>query len=94
MDILADFEVVLSELGEAGNDIAGCGDGAVDRSKFGPFGLLVLANDKLSELTPIYFRHGKANNYFCTDETRFVSLVYNGNNVSIFLDIRIIETQI
>lgn len=78
MDIFVDFEVESSESKETGNDISGCGDGAVDRNKLGPFGIIVLADDELSELTPIYFRHsnshGNAKTYFCADETRFVTL--------------------
>ncbi|XP_062092163.1 acid beta-fructofuranosidase 1, vacuolar-like [Humulus lupulus] len=70
LDILAEFEVDLSGLGEADHVSVGCGGGSVDKSAFGPFGVLVLANDALSELTPIYFRHTKANTYFCADETR------------------------
>ncbi|PON89474.1 Glycoside hydrolase [Trema orientale] len=71
LDIFVDFELESSGLREAvGNDITGCGGGAADKSEFGPFGLLALANDALSELTPIYFRHGKANTYFCVDEKR------------------------
>ncbi|XP_024027887.1 acid beta-fructofuranosidase 1, vacuolar [Morus notabilis] len=74
LDIFVDFEVESSESKETGNDISGCGDGAVDRNKLGPFGILVLADDELSELTPIYFRpsnsHGNAKTYFCADETR------------------------
>ena len=54
----------------------GCSGGAVDRSSLGPFGLLVIADESLTELTPVYFRpvntsdHG-LKTYFCADETRF-----------------------
>lgn len=70
LDIFADFEVESSGSKETGGDISGCGDGAVDRNKFGPFGILVLADDELSELTPIYFCTSNAKTYFCADETR------------------------
>ncbi|XP_060958641.1 acid beta-fructofuranosidase 1, vacuolar-like isoform X2 [Cannabis sativa] len=72
LDILAEFEVDLWGLEEAaGHANNGCGGGSVDRSTFGPFGVLVLANDALSELTPIYFHPStKTNTYFCADETR------------------------
>ncbi|XP_057742129.1 acid beta-fructofuranosidase 1, vacuolar-like [Arachis stenosperma] len=62
----------------------GCGVGAVERRAFGPFGILAIANDQLSELTPIYFRFSNYGNgtsttttittststFFCVDETR------------------------
>lgn len=54
----------------------GCRGGAVDRSSLGPFGLLVIADETLSELTPIYFRptnrsDGGLVTYFCADERRY-----------------------
>ncbi|KAK7258230.1 hypothetical protein RIF29_32789 [Crotalaria pallida] len=79
LDIFAEFEIELSAsqgIGNEGNSV-GCGGGAVDRSALGPFGILVIANDQLSELTPIYF--GLSNTTisgtstttsFCVDETR------------------------
>ena len=74
LDIFADFEVESLGSKETGNEISGCGDGAVDRNNFGPFGILVLADDELSELTPIYFCTSNAKTFFCADETRFVTL--------------------
>lgn len=85
LDIFAEFEIELSE--ETENEDIGCGGGgAIERSKLGPFGLLVIADETLSELTPIYFRpqnNSTDNNiYFCADETRFglnlveLSIVY------------------
>lgn len=78
MDIFADFELepVKSEEGEKAN--VGCGRGAVERTKLGPFGLLVIADDSLSELTPIFFRQhnstsdGDLATFFCADETRLI----------------------
>ncbi|XVE63897.1 hypothetical protein DITRI_Ditri07aG0058100 [Diplodiscus trichospermus] len=76
LDILAEFEIE-SLAGNATDEVSDCGDGAVDRSTFGPFGVLVIADDSLSELTPVYFRpvntsdyDGSLKTYFCTDETR------------------------
>ncbi|GAV92148.1 Glyco_hydro_32N domain-containing protein/Glyco_hydro_32C domain-containing protein/DUF3357 domain-containing protein [Cephalotus follicularis] len=92
LDIFAEFEVEL--LGsEAVEDNSSCSDGAVDRSTVGPFGLLVLADDSLSELTPIYFRptnasDGSLKTYFCADESRSslandVFKKYYGNEVPV-----------
>lgn len=51
---------------------------AQNRTTLGPFGLLVLADESLSELTPIYFHVAKSTNgslttLFCADETRLIS---------------------
>ena len=78
MDILAEFEIE-SLVSNTTDEVSDCGDGAVDRSTFGPFGLLVIADDSLSELTPVYFRpvntsDGSLKTYFCADETRFAAL--------------------
>ncbi|KAI4384727.1 hypothetical protein MLD38_002842 [Melastoma candidum] len=48
---------------------------AETRTSYGPFGLAVLADGSLSELTPIYFRvvendDGRLKTYFCADESR------------------------
>lgn len=52
--------------------------GAAGRGVLGPFGILVLADDSLSELTPVYFyiakgTDGSAKTYFCADQSRFAS---------------------
>ena len=73
LDIFVEFEVDSSNSSESASESRGCGDGAVDRSTGGPFGLLVLADDSLSELTPIYFRISNTTTSFCADETRFSS---------------------
>ncbi|KAL5810923.1 hypothetical protein ACOSQ4_027491 [Xanthoceras sorbifolium] len=74
LDIFAEFE---TELLESGGEEEGysCSGGASNRSKLGPFGLLVVADDSLSELTPVFFRPTNTTNgtlvtYFCADETR------------------------
>ncbi|XP_050223995.1 beta-fructofuranosidase, soluble isoenzyme I-like isoform X2 [Mercurialis annua] len=73
LDIFAEFETEL--ISESTGEEYGCGGGAVARSSLGPFGLLVLADDSLSELTPVFFRpesstDGTLKTYFCADETR------------------------
>nr|AKJ70978.1 soluble acid invertase 2 [Dimocarpus longan] len=74
LDIFAEFETELLE--SAGEEEGySCKGGAINRSKLGPFGLLVIADDSLSELTPIFFRptnttNGTLDTYFCADETR------------------------
>ncbi|KAB2000331.1 hypothetical protein ES319_D12G224200v1 [Gossypium barbadense] len=75
LDILAEFEIETLVLNSTEDEVSDCGDGAVDRSTYGPFGVLVIADDSLSELTPIYFRplntsDGSLETYFCADETR------------------------
>ncbi|KAF9668226.1 hypothetical protein SADUNF_Sadunf15G0107100 [Salix dunnii] len=73
LDIFAEFEIEM--ISETKHEKYGCSGGAVDRSNLGPFGLLVIADQTLSELTPIFFRpvntaEGIAETYFCADETR------------------------
>lgn len=74
LDIFAEFEIELLSNTSSGD--CGCGDGAADRSSLGPFGLLVIADKNLSELTPVYFRPavnsttGNVVTYFCADESR------------------------
>ncbi|XP_050385477.1 acid beta-fructofuranosidase 1, vacuolar [Argentina anserina] len=74
LDIFVEFEIEPLE-SETVNSSVGCGDGATDRTSFGPFGILVIADETLSELTPIYFNianstEGDVTTYFCADETR------------------------
>ncbi|KAM7266627.1 hypothetical protein ACFE04_004524 [Oxalis oulophora] len=74
LDITAEFEIDLLESTSEEDDIE-CGVGSDHRSSLGPFGILVLADEKLTELTPIYFRPTNASNstlnhYFCVDESR------------------------
>lgn len=49
--------------------------GAANRGALGPFGVVVLAEETLSELTPIYFYiikgpNAKTLTHFCADELR------------------------
>ncbi|GKV33783.1 hypothetical protein SLEP1_g42242 [Rubroshorea leprosula] len=71
LDITAEFETEYLESNST-DDFSGCGAGAIDRSTYGPFGLLVIADQSLSELTPVYFRPSNTTNgtYFCADESR------------------------
>ncbi|KAL2606522.1 hypothetical protein GLYMA_09G231500v4 [Glycine max] len=76
LDIFAEFEIEDLASKGIGKDNVDCGNGAVDRSAFGPFGILAIADDQLSELTPIYFhlssttKDGSLTTSFCVDETR------------------------
>jgi len=74
LDIFAEFEIeYLASKGTGKKENVGCGNGAFDRSSLGPFGILAIADDKLSELTPIYF-HLSNTSFFCVDETRYYTL--------------------
>ncbi|RDY02403.1 Beta-fructofuranosidase, soluble isoenzyme I, partial [Mucuna pruriens] len=76
LDIFAEFEIESLASKRVGKAKIGCGSGgATDRSAFGPFGLLAIADDTLYEQTPIYFRVsnttlGSSTTFFCVDETR------------------------
>lgn len=81
MDIVAEFELdqkVVESAAESNEEFS-CqtSGGAAKRGALGPFGLLVLADDSLSERTPVYFyvvkgSGGTVNTYFCADQTRCV----------------------
>lgn len=54
--------------------------GAAQRGALGPFGVLVLADDSLSEKTPVYFyvskeSDGNLKTHFCTDQSRYTFVV-------------------
>jgi beta-fructofuranosidase len=82
LDIFAEFEIEsLISKGIVSNDTINCGSGSADRSAFGPFGILAIADDTLSEQTPVYFRLsntslGDSTTFFCVDETRYESSEY------------------
>ncbi|KAI4323841.1 hypothetical protein L6164_023416 [Bauhinia variegata] len=96
LDIFAEFEIESLRSPETVENSVGCGRGAVERTSFGPFGLLVIADDSLSELTPIYFRlsktrHGNSTTFFCADETRSskapeISKQVHGSEVPVLSD--------
>ncbi|GMH29671.1 hypothetical protein Nepgr_031514 [Nepenthes gracilis] len=74
LDISAEFEVDTTQLNATLDEIKNCSVAAL-RGAAGPFGLLVLTDESLSELTPVYFYIGKAtdgtlNHWFCTDKSR------------------------
>ncbi|KAK9665660.1 hypothetical protein RND81_14G127300 [Saponaria officinalis] len=76
LDITAEFTVNSEALQSTVEDdvINSCNGASVKRA-LGPFGLLVLADQSLSELTPVYFYIAKSSdgtikNWFCTDQSR------------------------
>lgn len=83
LDIIASFEVdeeAFKGTFEAdGSYNCSASAGAAGRGILGPFGILVLADDPLSELTPVYFYiakgvDGSSKTYFCADQSRFACL--------------------
>ncbi|KAK1360995.1 Beta-fructofuranosidase [Heracleum sosnowskyi] len=80
LDIVATFEIdyeALETTGDASADYkCSTSGGAVSRGILGPFGILVLADESLSELTPIYFYIIKESNgrakktHICADQSR------------------------
>ncbi|KAK4350742.1 hypothetical protein RND71_030055 [Anisodus tanguticus] len=79
LDIEASFEVDKAALeGTIETDVGfdcGTSGGAARRGILGPFGVVVIADQMLSELTPVYFyiskgADGRAETHFCADETR------------------------
>lgn len=79
MDILATFDIDTQLLetsveADVGYNCTTSG-GSSSRGVFGPFGLVVLADESLTEKTPIYFyiakgTDGVANTYFCADQSK------------------------
>nr|AFB83199.1 fructan-fructan 1-fructosyltransferase [Cichorium intybus] len=89
LDIVATFEVEQEMfMGKSDtNGEYGCttSAGATERGSLGPFGIAVLADGTLSELTPVYFyiskkTDGSVATHFCTDKLRS-SLDYDGERV-------------
>ncbi|XP_043717365.1 beta-fructofuranosidase, soluble isoenzyme I-like [Telopea speciosissima] len=81
LDIIAEFEMMetegLQKTSEADDVVYNCttSGGAAGRGALGPFGLLVLSDESLSEQTPVYFylakgSDGNVETFFCSDETR------------------------
>ncbi|PWA86168.1 beta-fructofuranosidase [Artemisia annua] len=79
LDIVATFDIDKQAL-EAGLEAdvgynCTTSGGSSSRGAYGPFGLVVLADESLTEQTPIYFyiakgTDGVANTYFCADQTK------------------------
>ncbi|XP_043694930.1 beta-fructofuranosidase, soluble isoenzyme I-like isoform X2 [Telopea speciosissima] len=80
LDITVEFEIDITALEETvdENDFEyHCisSEGASSRGAMGPFGLLVLAHETLSEHTPVYFylakdAYGNIKTFFCADHSR------------------------
>ncbi|KAG8476600.1 hypothetical protein CXB51_033434 [Gossypium anomalum] len=79
LDIIAEFEIDKEALEKTtGSNVTfSCSSsgGTVERGALGPFGLLVLTDDSLSEQTPVYFyiakgSDGKLKTFFCNDQSR------------------------
>lgn len=82
LDITAEFELDqvaverMSILDVNEDFTCSTSGGAAHRGALGPFGLLVLANEKRSEQTPVFFYiakrlDGKLATFFCTDQSRY-----------------------
>lgn len=82
LDIVAEFELDKEALERANQtnveSMISCSTsgGAAGRAALGPFGLLVLADDGLSEYTPVYFyvakgADGNLKTFFCVDQSRY-----------------------
>ena len=76
LDVSAVFKVDEGAMKSAvGDDVIGKCSPAAVRKALGPFGLLVLADEDVSELTPVYFYIAKSSdgtlkNWLCTDLSR------------------------
>ncbi|GLT47195.1 hypothetical protein SLA2020_209070 [Shorea laevis] len=79
LDIEAEFEIDKEALDKApesnGRFSCSSSGGSAKRGALGPFGVSVLADETLSEQTPVYFyivkgNGGKLTTHFCTDQSR------------------------
>ncbi|GLT78366.1 hypothetical protein SLA2020_499040 [Shorea laevis] len=79
LDIVAEFEIDKKALDKApeSNVTFSCSSsgGAAERGALGPFGVSVLADETLSEQTPVYFyivkgHGGSLKTHFCSDQSR------------------------
>ncbi|GKV38087.1 hypothetical protein SLEP1_g46035 [Rubroshorea leprosula] len=79
LDIIAEFEIDKKALDKApeSNATFSCSSsgGAAERGALGPFGVSVLADETLSEQTPVYFyivkgHGGSLKTHFCSDQSR------------------------
>ncbi|XP_021974180.1 beta-fructofuranosidase, soluble isoenzyme I [Helianthus annuus] len=91
LDIIATFDIETQTIEEAdaGYNCTTSG-GSFSRGAFGPFGLVVLADETRTEQTPVYFyitkgSDGVARTHFCADQTKsstasdVTKLVYGSN---------------
>lgn len=81
LDILAEFEIDKKAIDKApeSNVTFSCSSsgGAAERGALGPFGVSVLADETLSEQTPVYFyivkgHGGSLKTHFCSDQSRYI----------------------
>ncbi|XP_031261189.1 acid beta-fructofuranosidase-like [Pistacia vera] len=79
LDIVAEFELEMEALNRtsASKVEFSCSSsgGAAERGALGPFGLVVLADEHLTEQTPVYFyvakeKDGNLKSFFCSDQSR------------------------
>ncbi|KAL1558869.1 Beta-fructofuranosidase, soluble isoenzyme I [Salvia divinorum] len=80
LDLVATFDIdeATASASASGDNMSyecSTSGGAANRGVLGPFGVLVLADEILSELTPIYFyvvkgSNGNTHTHFCADELR------------------------
>ncbi|XP_076906119.1 beta-fructofuranosidase, soluble isoenzyme I-like [Bidens hawaiensis] len=99
LDIVATFEVDQDFIKAAPktNDKDGCHWGATKRGSLGPFGIVVLADETLSELTPVYFYMSKTFDegvltHFCSDKQRS-TLDYDSENLVYGSDVPVINGE-
>lgn len=85
MDIVAEFEIDKEALEKTAQSNVeyqcSTSGGAAKRGALGPFGLLVLADEGLSEYTPVYFyvikgSDGHLKTLFCSDQSRYELLAF------------------
>lgn len=82
LDITAEFEIIDQQTASPDDVVVGrydcnTGGGAFGRGALGPFGLLLLADEGLSEQTAVYFYletlpNGNINTFICQDGKRYV----------------------
>lgn len=94
LDITAEFELDKHDLEilNGSNTVYNCGSngGASQRGALGPFGLLVLTDEKFTEQTPVYFyvskdSEGNLTTFFCTDQSRFAPTLISSFLFSFFV---------
>lgn len=92
LDIIAEFEIDKEALERVKDEASGeeyncsASGGAAQKGALGPFGLLVLADDYLSEQTPVYFyiakgSDGNLKTFFCSDQSRHAFFFFFDNSI-------------
>ncbi len=86
LDIVAEFEIdkeALERTAQSNVEFScSTSGGAAKRGALGPFGLLVLADESLSEQTPVFFyiakgTDGNLTTFFCVDQSRYFTSLSN-----------------